>query len=177
MNSEQLYPLLLTLVYWLVVILAIAFVSWLLSFLLPFVKTIAYHVTSKLHEKSSWAYQKGQAIVNSWLAPFFEQFKTLLKQRNKSLIRSWIKEEEIRARLSRFDGTITKLQTVSSIDPHLLDNIVKDLKTVDLSSQSRSIVKHVVQLLVFVIGLAALISINTFLMSEFWQVSLLASRP
>lgn len=169
MNSEQLYPLFLTLIYWLVVILAIAFVSWLLSFLLPFIKTIAYHLTSKLHEKSSWAYQKGQAIVDSWLLPFFDQFKILLKQRSKSLIRSWIKEEEIRARFSRLDSTIAKLQTLSPVNPQDFDGIVNDLKAVDLSSQSRSIVKHVIQLLVFVIGLAVLISINTFLMSEFWS--------
>lgn len=169
MNSEQFYSLLSSLAYGGVLLLVFIVLSWLLSYLLNFIKEIVQFLVSKLIEKSRWAYQKASTVLSAWLSPFIAQFKSLLGQRSRHLIRSWLKEESLRGKLRSLNKAISTLETRANPAPVNLEESVSQLKAIDVPAKSRAIAKHLLRFFLYFVFVLAVVSINTFLMSEFWS--------
>jgi hypothetical protein len=169
MTADDFLSLLSFLAYWAIILAVALLISWLLSYLLPVIKTIAQYLATKLLEKSKWAFEKASSFISNWSASFVDQFKDIIRLRGRLLLRNWLKEEEIKKMMGMLDRTLTDYQQPVSLNPSDLKGTVNELKAINPSTKAREKSKHILRFILFLVFVLAVISINTFLMSEFWS--------
>lgn len=168
MLPEKLSDLLYLFLYWGTVAFIVILISWLLSYLLPFFKNIMQFIVSKMLEKTTWSYNKGKELPRTWLEELINQYKRLLKSQARPMVRSWLKEEEIRLKMNKLERAVKHLEGSAFPDPEEQRCILAELKALGVIGPSRSLVAHKMRFTLFVLFILAVITINTFLMSEFW---------